>query len=93
MRIENWVHTNVDEEGNCLDELGNITGHVSIEQSIKMSPESATCESENCKCSQGHWLTINFGRNEQTHEVSGVTVYFYNWGEMQIFITCRELAK
>lgn len=91
MKIEHWKHNRVGPDGAVYDLLGKITGHVEIEPGISMSKDVGGCGLEKCKCSEGHWLMINFGRDIGEKSVSGVTVWFDNWGEMQIFLTTRSL--
>ncbi len=91
MRIEHWIYERVMSDGTCLDEIGNSRGGVGVEPSIKFSPDEGGCGLENCKCSDGHWLMINFGRDDKNETVNGITVWFDNWGEMQLLLSTRKL--
>ena len=92
MRIEHWTHERVMPDGVCIDELGKPNGAVGVEPAVKISSDNGGCGLENCHCSDGHWLMINYGRNEKDETVSGVTVWFDNWGEMALLLSTRALA-
>ncbi len=81
MRIEHWKYERVEINGDVLDELGRICGNVVTKVSITVSDSEGGCDWKNCRCSDGHWICINFGYENST--VSGVTVYFNNWQEME----------
>lgn len=87
MKIKKWKHENVQEDGTCLNNLGQPDGAVNTHQGIRVSPSNGGCGLEKCNCSNGHWLMISFGRDEINKTVSGITVYFENWGEMQLLLT------
>lgn len=92
MRIEEWTIENVDAEGNTHDAAGQIDGNVDTEPGISMTDnDNGGCNLEKCHCSDGHWLTISFGRNPTTTVVRGVTVYFDNYGEMALFLATKNL--
>lgn len=91
MKIEKWKHENVPPTGVRLDDFGNENGSVCTHPTIRMSAEDGGCGLEFCNCSKGHWIMISYGYNPSTRSVSGVTVYFDNWGEFQLFLSCREM--
>ena len=91
MKIKHWTHNRVKPDGVVLDENGFHCGAVGVVPSISMSSDDGGCGLEGCHCSDGHWLVIGFGRNEKDETVSGVTVYFDNYDEMQTFLSEREL--
>jgi len=87
MKIEPWKYEDVNEDGTFPDE----PGAVNTAQGITMSEENGGCGLEHCKCSEGHWICITFGRDTKTRAVEGVTVYFDNWGEMQLLLSTRKI--
>ena len=89
MKIEKWKYDNVRDNGDCIDDDGNIIGNVHVNKIISMSPDSGGCGLKGCHCSDGHWLMIGFGLHD--NQVSGLTVYFDNWGEMQLFLSTGKL--
>lgn len=90
MRIEHFKHENVREDGATLVN-GEPYGSVHTTPGIRMSPDEGGCGIDNCNCSKGHWLMIGFGRDAETQTVSGVTVWFDNYDEMQSFLKVRHI--
>ncbi len=89
MKIEHWTHKNVKPDGTFFNEAGAID----ITPGLRMSDDDGGCGLENCKCSEGHWLMVGFGYNAEERTVSGITVHFENYGEMQLFLTTRNLQQ
>ena len=92
MRVEQWTTENVREDGAIIMPDGVPYGYVQTKPSISMSSDNGGCELEKCKCSKGHWLTVTFERDNEKGSVSGVTVWFDNFGELAIFLSLRQLS-
>jgi len=69
MKIVRWEHIGVDENG-CIAGGGAVETRKLIRIGIGQG-----CGLEGCHCSDGYWLMICFGR-EDDGSVKGVTVYF-----------------
>ena len=93
MKVIKWIHENVMPNGVVIDNYGNEDGAVGIAPEIKMSADEGGCSIKNCTCSDGHWIMIADGYNEESRTVEGMTVFFDNWGEMQLFLTFKQLKS
>ena len=92
MRIEKWKYNNVTPDGIVINEFGEENGAVIITPMIRMSQKNGGCNIDNCKCSKGHWIMIGCGIDLESGSVEGITAFFDNWGEMQLFLLLREVG-
>lgn len=89
MKIEKFIHKNVNHDGTFSD---SQPGAVKTAGSITMSDEDGGCGLENCKCSEGHWMSIALPRTKEGI-VEVTRAQLDNWGEMQLFLVNRELVN
>lgn len=87
MKYENFKHENVDEMGNVKG-----GGNVHTRGRIITSNKIGGCDLLYCKCSQGHWITFAFPRNEKEKSVSGIKIIFENKIEMTGFMDAIKSA-
>lgn len=88
MKFEKIVHESVNPDGAFQDQ----PGAVKTEGSVIMSQEDGGCDVKGCKCSEGHWLSVFMPRTKDGI-VEGVKVTFDNWGEMQLFLSMRDVTN
>jgi hypothetical protein len=80
MNIELFKNKDVDKNTGVV----KSGGAVHTEGLIRGSAANGGCDLENCKCSEGHWLSIVLPINNK-NEVSGVTIRFENELEKEKF--------
>ncbi len=79
MKIEKWKYTNVKLDGT----LGH-GGQIDTKFVVKNSMNNG-CTIKGCKCRKCHWISINFGMQENFC-VCGLTYYFRTKHEQSNFI-------
>jgi hypothetical protein len=81
MKVKEWKHENVLPNGKFL----SAGGSVEVTPGIKLSQPNGGCSLKGCRCSIGHWISINRGYDAKTKTVSGKTLYFDSHREMVAF--------
>ena len=83
MKMEMWIEENVSENGDVKDDMGIIVANINTKPFFSLCHKRGQgCGNPDCNCSQGHWLSIGFGRDEESETVSGIIVWFDNQQEM-----------
>lgn len=86
MKIEKIIHDQVQPDGT----FSSLGGAIETKGKIVMSQADGGCDLDNCKCSEGHWITIVLPRTKGG-VVEGVKVKFDNKAEMDKFLNDGEL--
>ena len=83
MKMEMWIEENVEVNGNIKNDMGVIVSKISTKPFFSLSHKSGDgCGNPECNCPQGCWLSIGFGRDEESQTVSGVIIWFDSHQEM-----------
>jgi len=84
MKIEKFKHENVLPDGTFI----NKAGEVETNGKILISKNNGSCDLNDCKCSEGHWITIVQPRTKEGI-VEGLKVKFDSKVEMQKLLCGR----
>ena len=82
MKTTYFKYTNVNPDGTFGD--GKL-GAIGTKSTITKSSEKGGCGLETCGCSEGHWICVSKGRNDEGI-VEGKTIHFKNKKEMKEFL-------